>query len=324
MNGLWAGPHSSAGDASNYPGPNLFTASRLTKQRAAAAGNGEHTMVAGSAEEPAAAAGDAAAGVTWPVPSPRAQAGKSGRVIERITAEKEALRRELTAATAARGELATQVEALKAVVEQLHESKTTLESLISTDQAVLAKKERKIQDLRAALETETRARRDAERNEQAMGAQLEETVARTNRLLAEAGDREKHACVDAAIWREQLKRADERFLEPVATIRRTVGDFLEKQQQDRGTLAQMDVLQQQQNQELERAQAVNAKLHERCEQLGREKDEKIEEMSRELAVMRETQEARERASQTIVEEAQELVKKMKWTIGVAEARGAQV
>jgi len=100
--------------------------------------------------------------------------GKTSKVIERLTAENERLRRELNAERAAREEALRGEKALRTRVEELIEKNNSLTGAFDLHDAALARKERRIDDLKSSLDHEVERRKRAEDREAEMSRELGE------------------------------------------------------------------------------------------------------------------------------------------------------
>lgn len=112
--------------------------------------------------------------------------GKTSQVIEKLTADNDRLRREIKAERAAKDEALQQQRVLKAIVDGLEDKNSTLKHQFDTHDSSLARKERRIDDLKASLEQEVRRRKRAEERESEMGRKLGETTAEASKQVAEA------------------------------------------------------------------------------------------------------------------------------------------
>src|SRR4051812_8861352 len=97
-----------------------------------------------------------------PSPTPLAAVGKSGRVIEKLTLESEKLRRELNSERAARLDIESNVKATKALLATRSTEYTNLIALNESSNRIIARRDRQIDDLKAALAAEAARREEAE------------------------------------------------------------------------------------------------------------------------------------------------------------------
>lgn len=120
-----------------------------------------------------------------PEPSPTA-AGKTSQVLAKLTSENDRLRREIKAEKAAKEEALQQYQLLKGRVNRLEEQNGTIQMQFDHNESALARKERRLDDLRAMLDEETARRKRAEEREAEMGRKLGETVSQAAQEVSEA------------------------------------------------------------------------------------------------------------------------------------------
>ena len=137
--------------------------------------------------------------------------GKTGQVIERLTSENDRLKRELRSEQAAKDEAQLELRAMKSRIAYLEEQNTTISYQYDINEAALARKERRIDDLKATIEEEARRRRRAEDQSSEMGKRLGETVAGAAREVAEAREARKMAEVAAETLDAEYRALDGRM-----------------------------------------------------------------------------------------------------------------
>jgi chromosome segregation ATPase len=219
-------------------------------------------------------------------------------VIEKLTAENDRLRRELKAERAAKDELLQQQRVLKALMDQLEDKNSTLKHQFDTHDGALARKERRLDDLKAHLETEVGRRKRAEDREAEMGRKLGETNAEASKQVAEAKMAMKHS-------ESAYQTVSKEYLDLRTKIGGVVGEFrkfragVEEQQKERERrLVQLEVLLDQKRQAMEHASKVNREQAALLEQYKAEIGETI----------------------TRKEEMIETTQKMRWVMGLHKAR----
>lgn len=123
-------------------------------------------------------------------PTPTA-AGKTSQVLAKLTSENDRLRREIKAEKAAKEEALQQYQLLKGRVNRLEEQNGTIQMQFDHNESALARKERRLDDLRLTLDEETARRKRAEEREAEMGRKLGETVSQAAQEVAEAHNAQK-------------------------------------------------------------------------------------------------------------------------------------
>lgn len=123
-------------------------------------------------------------------------AGKTSQVLAKLTADCDRLRREIKAEKAAKEEAVQQFQALKSRVNWLEEKKSMLSMQLDTNENALARKERRLDDMKATLEEEIARRKRAEEREAEMGRKLGETVSQAASDVSKANTA-RHAAENA-------------------------------------------------------------------------------------------------------------------------------
>ncbi|KAI9657646.1 MAG: hypothetical protein M1821_002822 [Bathelium mastoideum] len=245
----------------------------------------------------------------WSSAVGRATTGKSGRVIERLMAENDRLRRELRAELLAREELQKRLDTARPLNEALQVANGHLEAMRVSDEAVLARRERRIEELRGDLEAERGRREGAERRANEMVRLREEGATTAERKVAEAAERAKNATLQADLLEVSHKQLKGEYRQRTETLARGIQEATVARQEDKGRLQKLDVVLEQMRQELERANRVNEELRELVEGYGKESERKVRELG-------EDAEERDREGKRLREEMSEVVEKMRWVMGV--------
>ncbi|KAL9085781.1 MAG: hypothetical protein Q9165_007413 [Trypethelium subeluteriae] len=251
---------------------------------------------------------------TWSSAVGRATTGKSGRVIERLMAENDRLRRELRAELSAREELQKRLDTSRPITEALQIENGNLAAMRASDAAVIARRERKIEELKTDLEGERRGREGAERraNESVRGR--EDAERRAEREVREAGERARYAMVQAEILEGSHRQLRGEYRQRTETLARGVQEAVRAREEGRGRLQRLDVVVGQMGQELERANRVNGELRGLVDEYGRESERKVREVGEEA-------EEKDREGKRLREEMGEVVEKMKWVMSVKQNTG---
>jgi DNA repair exonuclease SbcCD ATPase subunit len=121
----------------------------------------------------------------WSSAVGRASTGKSGRVIEKLMGEVEKLRRENKLLTVKYDEEARRSESARSLAESLQVSNANLSSICESHNTALARKDRKIDELKADLEAEHTRRVRTEAENKAISQERDEVVAVCKKELLE-------------------------------------------------------------------------------------------------------------------------------------------
>lgn len=232
------------------------------------------------------AAGSASPATPPPANPHPVATGKTSQVIEKLTADNDRLRRELKAERAAKDEALQQQRALRGLVDSLQDKHSTLEHQLGAHDGALARKERRIDDLKAALEQEAGRRRRAEEREAEMGRKLGETSAEAAKQVAEAklaARASEAACatvskeyLDLRARVEALQRGFDAFTKEAGEARR----------EREARVAKLEVLLDQKRQAMEQAVGAN---REQAALLKRYKEETVETEERRREMIETTQ-----------------------------------
>ena len=186
--------------------------------------------------------------------------GKTGQVIERLTGENDRLKRELRSERAAKDEALLELRAMKTRIAYLEEQNTTISYQYDINESALARKERRIDDLKATIEEEARRRKRAEDQSTEMGKRLGETVASTSKEVAEAKEARKMAEVTAETLEAEYRGLDGRM----RALRRDWAALEKKMDEERDThrrqLCQLEVVLDQQRQRQEKSDKTVGEL----------------------------------------------------------------
>jgi chromosome segregation ATPase len=228
-------------------------------------------------------------------------AGKTSQVLAKLTAECDRLRREIKAEKAAREEAVQQFQALKTRVNWLEEKNSMLSLQLDTNGNALARKERRMDDLKAGLEEEIARRKRAEEREAEMGRKLGETVSQAAKDVSSANTARKAAENAYATLENEYSGLTRR----IAFLRKEVETLTSKINENSAVhkrqVLQLEVLVDQQRQAQEKS------------------ERQVGEMASLLRGYRETEENAKR----LEGEMQRAVHEMRWVMRLHESRTEQ-
>lgn len=232
-----------------------------------------------------------------PEPTPTA-AGKTSQVLAKLTSENDRLRREIKAEKAAKEEALQQYQLLKGRVNRLEEQNGTIQMQFDHNESALARKERRLDDLRSTLDEETARRKRAEEREAEMGRKLGETVSQAAQEVSEAHAAQKAS--EAAY--DTLKREYTGLEKRIQLLREEVETAVKRIDSEkaihRKQLTQLEVLLDQE----------------------RHLQEKSNKDVREMAVLLQSYRATEENVKRLETEMQNTVHEMRWAMRLQEAR----
>lgn len=132
--------------------------------------------------------------------------GKSGRVIEKITSENSRLHRELNEKTARLEEAQRTHETDKIVTQEAKESAMRHQHMYETNEAILIRRDRKVEELKESLSREKACRELAERERQEVAQTLHTERANTSKKLALEQERRLHYQTQYEILEQAYKK----------------------------------------------------------------------------------------------------------------------
>ena len=210
--------------------------------------------------------------------------GKTSQVIEKLTTENDRLRRELRAERAAKEDAMQEAQAMKTRITYLEEQNSTITYQYDTNEQALARKERRIDDLRLLVEEEARRRKRAEEQSSEMGKKLGETVAEAARDVAESKEARKMAELQC----ETLQREYNTLHKKMAALRLEWEGWEkrinEEREKHRRELCQLEVVLDQQRQTQEKSDKMVAEMSEII-QGYRTTDENMKQLETEMATV---------------------------------------
>ncbi|KAL2352174.1 hypothetical protein BJ546DRAFT_1064447 [Cryomyces antarcticus] len=245
----------------------------------------------------------------WSSAVGRATIGKSGRVIERLMAENDRLRREIKSEIASREELQKTLSTSKPRVDSLTTENDNLVQMRTVDLGVLSRRERKIEELKADLKAERVRRELAETKATELGRQRDEVTATAKREVEEARDREQHAITHAQILESSHKQLSAEYRQRTETITKTIRTLTAEREDDRRKYQRLDIVVDQMRQELESTKRANSQMAELFKSYRSESDRTLDEMVQEV-------QERELSGRKMGEEMQHVVGQMRWLMNL--------
>ncbi|KAF2859157.1 hypothetical protein K470DRAFT_259172 [Piedraia hortae CBS 480.64] len=249
-------------------------------------------------------------GPQWSAIGHATTGGKSGRIIERLMSDNDKLNRQLKAAElkvlAYQDELALfkpRMDALK------HENENMLHAS-SVDSSLLARRERKIEELKSDLKFQTERAEKAESSARRSRAELDELRKKQSRENQALVDEAKHA-----VTHSEILETSYRQLKTELATRKEVWEndlkALKAEQRDNKTrFARLDLVHEQMRLENERMKKVNEDLRALWDGCERDYKASLEGAQREEELLREKR-----------KEMQDTLDKMKWVMALNAERG---
>ncbi|KAF8449759.1 hypothetical protein BGX38DRAFT_1259837 [Terfezia claveryi] len=196
----------------------------------------------------------------------RTPTGKSGRVIERLMAENDRLRRELKVETTARAEERKAREAILQSRDSLQSTNDILVHQTNIDKRSLEKKDRKVEELKNERDTERQLRTVAERDLRQVQTEGDAELQSIRQELVMASTLREKAVSQYEALAAGWKRLDETYRTKVEEMRRKLDDMINERARDQALLKRLDITVEQQRQEVEKMRHAKAKVTQRFEE----------------------------------------------------------
>ena len=256
----------------------------------------------------------------WLRSNPHATPGnsKTSQYIDKITSENERLRRELKAEKLAREDEAKRVSAARTKAEDSRAEYQHLQILADTNARSIERKDRKIDELKATLETEAKRRKVAEQRAEEALKMLGDTRSETQRQLATAYEQKNLAETNAEAAREGYKRITDGYEKKLKLIYEQLHELRKKRIEDADKIKRQAIVSEQMQHEVTRTLRNEDKL---TDMMGAYKKEHRKEMDRlvqEAENLRLALPQKEERATELVKELEETRDKMKWVMAQKE------
>ena len=199
-------------------------------------------------------------GLQWSAAVGRATTGKSGRVIEKLMGDNDRLQREKTLATVKLEEEVKRGESARSALESLQVSNAHLISIHETDKTFLAKKDRRIEELRADLEAERSKREKAEKETRETRRERDEVVETLRRETAEDKQQAQRANFQYEVLSKSWKNLEKRYEKQTSSLKADLKGLQKEMDNDRQKMAQLEVILEQLAQEGDKSRKTKEKL----------------------------------------------------------------
>ena len=173
---------------------------------------------------------------------PAASAGKSGRVIERLMGDVDRLRRELKLATAKYEEEQRRSESARETLGSLQNKMANLEVICGTTEAALTRRDRRIEDFRAALETEKSLRKKAETEKRELSLAAEKTKDVCEKDLVRQKELALYASTQYDILKNAFQDAQNDYHDRFTKLRGDILTLEQQRQEDQQRFEALDAI----------------------------------------------------------------------------------
>jgi hypothetical protein len=239
---------------------------------------------------------------------------KTSQYIERITAENERLARELKAERLLREEEGKRVGAARAKAEDNRAETQRLQVLADTNARALERKDRKIEELSAALATERTRREAAEQREAETIRLLSEERDEAKQQLALAKEMQMQSETQAKVAKEGFKRVNDGYKTRIQFVNQELAKLMEERRNQADQIRRQIVINDQMKVELSNIQRADRGMADTLEQYKAEHEAEVEELTREARQLRIAVPQREAQAAALVTDMEETRDRMKWVM----------
>ncbi|KAJ5059286.1 hypothetical protein J3E72DRAFT_219040 [Bipolaris maydis] len=247
---------------------------------------------------------------------------KTSQYIDKITQENDRLRRELLAEKLAREDEAKRVSAAQTRAEDSRAEYQHLQVLADTNARAIERKDRKLEELRATLDTEIRRRKMAEQRAEEALKMLGDTRSETQRQLAQAYEMKGLADTNLETARDGFKRITDGYENKVRLINQELNELRRKRLEDADKIKRQAIISDQLQHESSRSTRTEAKLTNLMEAYKKEHRKEMDALIAEAESLRRALPEKEREAQKLVDAMVETRDKMRWVMTQHERQTA--
>lgn len=245
----------------------------------------------------------------WSAAIGHATTGKSGRVIERLMGENDHLRRDLNLKTLRYEEEAKRSEMARSKLENLQATNENLVAIHDLDKAALARRDRKVEELKAELEVERRRREMAEQETKETSKERDVVVSRCRRELMEEKETARKITTQYDVLSSSWKTLSEGYRRQLDKLRADIRILTQRRVEDRTKLERLEVVMEQTRRESEKMSKAKQAVSDIFEDYKTETEEGIKDI-------RERAARNEEASHDALEEMEKVVGEMRYVINL--------
>ena len=228
--------------------------------------------------------------------------GKSGRVIDKLASENSRLHRELNEKTARLEEAQRTHETDTIAVQQAKESAMRHQHMYETNEAVLARRDRKVEELKEALSAEKTRREHAEKERRDMAEMLQSEMSTTAKQLAIEQEKRLYHQTQHEILEHAYKKGKTPWQSHVDKLNTDMNKIV-------ASLKQLHVAQNDMSAQQSRTDDIHEKMVATFEDYKREKHNLLGPVAGKIN-------ENEQATSQLLEEMTDTLHKMKWVIAV--------
>ncbi|KAL8842707.1 MAG: hypothetical protein Q9170_000363 [Blastenia crenularia] len=201
----------------------------------------------------------------WSSAVGRATTGKSGRVIERLMADNDRLRRDKNLIEVRLEEESKRSDSARSAMEGLRSTNENLTSIRDTDKVLLTRRERKLEEMKLELEAERQRREKAESETKETRRERDEAVEGLKKEVLMSREQAQRAITQYDVISKSFKGLGDNYARQTRMIRSDMKSFQDDVAADHKTMASYRTVVEHYRSESERAQDANARLNQTFE-----------------------------------------------------------
>ncbi|KAI4177953.1 MAG: hypothetical protein LQ343_000037 [Gyalolechia ehrenbergii] len=201
----------------------------------------------------------------WSSAVGRATTGKSGRVIERLMADNDRLRRDKNLVEVRLEEEAKRSDSARSAMEGLRSTNENLTSIHDTDKILLGKKERRLEDMKLELEAERQRREKAETETKETRRERDEAVEGLKKELFTSREQALRATTQYDVISKSFKGLEDSYSRQTRKLKAEIKSLQDDLAADKQQLASIHTVMEHYRNESERAQDANTRLQQTFE-----------------------------------------------------------
>ncbi|KAI4259676.1 MAG: hypothetical protein LQ352_000609 [Teloschistes flavicans] len=245
----------------------------------------------------------------WSSAVGRATTGKSGRVIERLMAENDRLRRENNLLEVKWEEEVKRSDSAKSTMEELRAANEHLRSSWEIDMALLSRKDRKLREINTDLETERQRREKAENDTRQTHQERDEAVEGLKKELHIATEQAKRANIQYDVVAKSYRSLEDNYGRQTRKLKADMQSLREEITEDQRKLMTIQTI-------MEHHQSESRRVQDAKERMKQTFDAYRDETERELISIREAARETAAANERKEQEMLRTVEEMRYVINV--------
>lgn len=243
--------------------------------------------------------------------------GKSGRVIERLMAENDRLKRELELQLLRSQELERNLQAMRPQIEALRTENDNLNHANSMDGAILARRDRKIEQLKEEVATERSRREASDLLARRLERQAEDVQDTARRDVQLAHEEAKHSTTHASILEQSHRQLSSEYRQRAERWRKDLGEMQAQRQADAEKFSRLDVVGEQMRTELERSRKMQVEFVEKWDEYTKANEDW-------KAGVEGVADFENNRMRKLSEDMETVTNRMKWVMGLEKSRTEKV